>query len=155
MDKKKESSCLPDMKKSTDDLNKIIREKKDIKDFFKENSNELMFSSLADLLEFYIHSKSLDKSEVLEKANMVKSYGYELFNGNKKNPSRDKLIALCFGMELNLDETNHVLKQAGLSELYVRRPRDAIIMNSISHNKSLMETNETLDELGEDPIGEY
>ena len=151
MKKTNEAQNMPDLKKTTDDLNKLIKEKKDVTDFLKENSNEFMFSNVQELLEFHIKTKGLKKSEVLERANIAKSYGYEILNGGK-SPSRDKYIAICFGMKLNLNETNRVLKQAGLSELYVRKPRDAIIISAIYQGKSLIETNEKLDELGEDPI---
>lgn len=136
------------MKKSTEELYKLIKEKRDVAEYLQENSSELLFSSVHELLEFHINSKGLNRSEVIDKANLAKSYGYQILQG-KKNASRDKLLCLCFGMELNLSETNRVLKQAGLSALYPRVPKDAIIISCIEQKKSLMEVNEKLDELGE------
>lgn len=136
------------MKKSTEELYKLIKEKRDVAEYLEENSSELLFSSVHELLEFHINSKGLNRSEVIDKANLAKSYGYQILQG-KKNASRDKLLCLCFGMELNLSETNRVLKQAGLSALYPRVPKDAIIISCIEQKKTLMEANEKLDELGE------
>ena len=139
------------MKKSTDDLFKEIKEKRDIAVYLKENSNELLFSSLEELIEFFIRSKKLNKSRVLDKANLSKPYGYQIIKG-EKHPSRDKLIMLSFGLELSVDETNRLLKQAGYSSLYPRIPRDAIIIKGIDKKESLIDTNEKLDEFGEDPL---
>lgn len=139
------------MKKSTDDLYKEIQEKRSIEQYLKDNSNELLFSNLQDLIKFYIRSKKLNKSKVLDKANISKPYGYQIIKG-EKHPSRDKLIELSFGMGLSLEETNRLLKQAGYSALYPRIPRDAIIISAIIKNKSLIDANGDLDEFGEDPL---
>ena len=53
---------------------------------------------------------------------------------------------LAFGMKLTLDETRKLLKIAGLSDLYVRIPRDSVIIFCLQNGKNLIETNEMLDD---------
>ena len=61
------------MEKTTDELLKSLKSKKNIEDFFKENTSELLFSSLKDLIDFYINRKKLKKSEVIRRS-MLGSY---------------------------------------------------------------------------------
>ena len=98
------------MKKTTEELLNILKSKRSYNDFLKEQIDELYFASISEYLEILLAQKGLKKSDVILKANLDKSYAYQIFNGNKTNPSRDKLIMLAFGMELNLDETRKLLK---------------------------------------------
>lgn len=98
------------MEKSTDELMKILNSKKSYNEFFEEEVGELCFSSVADYLEVLLNEKHLKKSDVIRKSNLDKNYAYQIFNGNKLNPSRNKMLMLAFGMELSLKETRKLLK---------------------------------------------
>ncbi len=135
------------MKKTTDELLNILKSKRNYSDFLKENIDELYFASISEYLEMLLAQKKLKKGEVINKANLDKGYAYQIFNGNKTNPSRDKLIMLAFGMGLNLGETRKLLKISNVSDLYVRNPRDSAIIFCIENKLDLIQTNEKLDEL--------
>ncbi len=135
------------MEKSTGELLEILKSKKDYKEFLEEEIGELCFQSISEYLEMLLSEKGLKKAEVIDRSNIDKNYAYQIFNGNKTNPSRDKMIMLAFGMKLNLNETRSLLKIAGLNDLYVRNPRDSIIIYCIYNNLSLIQTNEYLDDL--------
>ena len=66
----------------------------------------------------------------------IGSYGLQLsnviLNGNRTNPSRDRVIALCIACHMNLTDTNRALKTAGLSPLYSKVSRDAAIIIMIN-----------------------
>ena len=134
------------MEKSTSDLLGVLKSKKNYSEFFQNEIGELIFKSLDEYLGVLLKEKDLKKSEVIEKSNLDKNYAYQLFNGIKKNPSRDKILMLAFGMKLTLDETRKLLKIAGLSDLYVRIPRDSVIIFCLQNGKNLIETNEMLDD---------
>ena len=134
------------MEKSTSDLLSVLKSKKNYSEFFQNEIGELIFKSLDEYLGVLLKEKNLKKSEVIEKSNLDKNYAYQLFNGIKKNPSRDKILMLAFGMKLTLDETRKLLKIAGLSDLYVRIPRDSVIICCLQNGKNLIETNEMLDD---------
>lgn len=140
------------MKKTTEELLNILKSKRSYDDFLKEQIDELYFASISEYLEILLAQKALKKSDVITKANLDKSYAYQIFNGNKTNPSRDKLIMLAFGMELNLDETRKLLKISNVSDLYIRNPRDAAIIFCIENKLDLIRTNEKLDELSLAPL---
>ena len=134
------------MEKSTNELLGVLKSKKNYSEFFQNEIGELIFKSLDEYLGVLLKEKNLKKSEVIEKSNLDKNYAYQLFNGIKKNPSRDKILMLAFGMKLTLDETRKLLKIAGLSDLYVRIPRDSVIIFCLQNGKNLIETNEMLDD---------
>lgn len=101
------------MKKSTDDLMNMLKASPDIEDFFRENDDEIFFDSLSRLLDFYRVQKGIKKSEVVQRSCLDRSYAYQLLNGSiKKSPSRDKVIMLCYGLSLDVEETQNVLKRA-------------------------------------------
>lgn len=132
------------MEKSTDELMKILNSKKSYNEFFEEEVGELCFSSVADYLEVLLNEKHLKKSDVIRKSNLDKNYAYQIFNGNKLNPSRNKMLMLAFGMELSLNETRKLLKVCCLPDLHVRSPRDSIIIFGLNKKMSLIDVNESL-----------
>ena len=136
------------MEKSTNELLEILKQKKSYEEFFKEEIGEFYFTSVAEYLELLLGEKNLTKSEVILRGNLDKNYAYQIFNGNKTNPSRNKILMLAFGLGLNLNETRKLLKVAGLTDLYVRSPRDSIIMFCINKGESLISTNEYLNDFG-------
>ena len=55
-------------------------------------------------------------------------------------------------MDLSIDETNSLLKLAGLSPLYPRIKRDSIIIINMNNKKSVVEINEELYNEGEETL---
>lgn len=129
--------------KKTDDLYKALSEKRSIDEYFAENSDEMLFDTVADLLNFRIASEKLSKIEVINRSGIEKHYGYQILNGTK-NPSRDKLIMLGFGIGLPINEMNHLLKKSGYGELYPRDARDSVIVFALLHHMDVISTNELL-----------
>ena len=132
------------MEKSTEELLEILKSKKTYQDFLQEEIGELVFSSLSEYLEMLINEKGLKKSEIILRSNLDKNYAYQIFNGNKTNPSRNKVLMLAFGMGLTLNETRKLLKISSQSDLYVRSPRDSLIMHCLNNGASLITCNEYL-----------
>lgn len=138
------------MDKSTSELLEILKSKKTYEEFFEQEIGELCFSSIAEYLDVIIKEKGVSKSQVIKRANLDKNYAYQIFNGNKTNPSRNKILMLAIGMKLTLNETRKLLKIAGLTDLYARSPRDSVIIFCINKGMSLIETNEQLNDFGLD-----
>ena len=138
------------MYKSTEELTNILKSKKSYTDFFQEEVGELEFKTIAEYLDMLLSEKKLQKNEVIARSNLDRNYAYQIFNGRKTNPSRDKMIMLPIGMGLTLEETRKLLKVSSLSDLYIRNPRDSIIMYCLVQKNDLIETNETLSNYGVD-----
>ena len=129
--------------KTTDELAHEISRSDNILDYFAENRSEMQLGSLPEYLDRWLKQKNCSKADVVRRSNLNKAYVYQIFLG-KKFPSRDKIIALAFGLELDEKEVQVLLKQAGYRELYPRDPRDALLLYAIGHHQSIINANELL-----------
>lgn len=136
-------------KKTTDELKNEILQTNEIESFFGKNEKELADMPLDKYVSEIIAEKKLKKSEIIKGSGMNRIYAYQIFSG-KRIPSRDKLIALAFGLQLNIDQTDKLLKHAGFQPLYARSKRDAIIISVMNRGKSVYTANEQLYESGFD-----
>ena len=138
--------------KPTDDLLKILKSannQKDLKSYISSNLDEEL--SLDEYLGNKLTEKGISKSQAIKNSNLDRTYGYENFKGQKVI-GREKLIALCIGIGLNLTETQRALTICKQKILYAKDARDSIIIFSINNNYSIMETNELLFEENFEPI---
>ncbi|MBP5159392.1 MAG: hypothetical protein ILP10_03740 [Lachnospiraceae bacterium] len=105
----------------------------------------------------YIKALTLAKGEreeaVIRRGGIESSYGHRLFKG-ARNPSRDTVLQLAFGLELDSDGTQQLLKVARATALHPRVKRDAVIAFCLYNHKSFMETQELLYDNGLPTIGE-
>ena len=134
--------------KDTNDLFTELHENGNIKNYLRRNRDEFVLP-LGEYLENLLAQKNLTKQAVIEKSNVQREYAYHIFSGLKKNPSRPKILALAFAMELNLEETQYLLRYAKQSPLYPRNPWDSIIISAIEQKLTVLQTNELLNQLGE------
>lgn len=129
--------------KSTDELNHAIKMATDIEDYLSENKENMLKRSLSGHLNMMLSKKAISKAEVVRGSLLDRAYVYQIFSG-EKNPSRDKLIAIAFGLRLSDQETQHMLKLSCNRELYARDERDALILFALQRNMTILETNELL-----------
>ena len=129
--------------KTTDELVHEIKTSDDILDYLEKNSAEMQVDSLPEYLKGWLARKKLTKADVVRRSNLNRAYVYQIFLG-RKYPSRDKVIALAFGLGLDAEEVQTLLKQAGYRELYPRDPRDALLLYAFSQGQGVFEANELL-----------
>lgn len=134
------------MKKTTEELFHILKNTRSINSYIENQAENLSASSLEDYLAQLLSDKALSKSECIQKSGLDRTYCYQIFSGAKK-PSRDKLLALCIGMELTTDEVQQLLKATGYPPLYPRHQRDSVILFCLNRRLSLSELNELLFEM--------
>ncbi|MDE6214341.1 MAG: helix-turn-helix transcriptional regulator [Lachnospiraceae bacterium] len=94
-----------------------------------------------------LSEKGLTRADVIRGSLLGRAYVYRIFAGDKI-PSRDKLIALAFGLQLSDPETQKMLKLSGNRELYARDGRDALILFALQRNMTIMDANGMLFEHG-------
>ena len=129
--------------KSTDELSHEIKAARNIEDYLKKNKDHMIMTNLSEHLNMLLSLKKLKKADVVRASLLDRTYVYKIFAG-EKNPTRDKLIALAFGLHLTDLETQKMLKLSGNRELYARDERDALILFSLQQNKTIFELNEML-----------
>lgn len=129
--------------KTTDELMNEIKQTREIENFLEKNDSEFVSEPLHIVLNRMLEENDLKKAKVVARSGLNRVYCYQIFSG-KRIPSRDKLIAICFGFQFDLQRTDALLKVAGFSPLYARNKRDAVIIFAITSKKSIFGVNELL-----------
>ena len=140
------------IRKTTTQLLKELENFNTFEEYENANRDSMISKNLSEYLTDLLNERNLTKAEVIRKAEHSDGYAYQIFSGLKTAPKRDKLICLSIGMGLSVNETNSVLKIAGLSPLYPKIKRDSIIIINMNNNKSVVEINEALYNEGEDTL---
>lgn len=138
--------------KTTDELNHEIKAATDIEDYLRNNNGNMLSHSLSEHLNLLLSQKERTRADVVRGSLLDRAYVYQIFSG-EKTPSRDKLIAIAFGLNLSYDETQKMLKLSGNRELYSRDERDTLIMFALQREMTIFETNELLVDHGYAVLG--
>lgn len=128
--------------KQTDELLKTIKSSRDLDGFL--DKQEFIKVNISEYLNHLIEEKQFIKSEVIKRSCLDRVYAYQILSGTR-TPSRDKLIQFAFGMELDFDEIQKLLKYNGFAPLYAKNRRDSIIIFAINEKVSVVELNIMLD----------
>ena len=130
-------------KKNTDDLRQELMQAPNLVRFLSTNREQFSNESLVECLNRLLGEKRISKAALAKQAGMSEVYLHQIFAG-RRNPSRNRLLCLCFGLEASIDETQDLLKRCGLAQLYPKNKRDAIIYYGLVHKMSLPELNDKL-----------
>lgn len=136
------------MKKNTDELSKILENKKNRKDldeYLDRNRDNFSNLTFAELLEQTLKENKVSKTDAIKCSNLENHYAYEIFRGKKdKNLSRNKVIMLCIGMGSDLEQTRKLLLKKQYAPLYPKDERDSIIIFGLLRKLSVMDINTLL-----------
>lgn len=138
--------------KTTEELTHEIMAATDIEDYLRVNRNSMITGKLSEYLEELLLRKGISKAEVVRRSMMDRAYVYQIFSG-ERTPSRDKLIALAFGLDLTCGEMQKMLKLSCNRELYAREKRDALILFARKRGWTLERANELLFDHGFAALG--
>lgn len=136
-------------KKRTDELLKIISQEKDLQKYLTDNAEEFENAVLYLELDKLLQKYNRKKADIIRLSNLDKTYVYQIFDGTRQNPSRDKLLAICIACGADLPEIQRILCTGHCQQLYPRRVRDSIIIYGITHKHSVSQINETLYDMRE------
>lgn len=109
--------------------------------------------TLDEYLCLQIEKRGIKRSTVIKKAKLNTTFGYQLFSG-ERNAGKDTLLQLAFAMDMNLRETQRLLKIGGAGELYCKNRREAIVIYAITKGKTLTQADDLLFHFGEKTICE-
>lgn len=129
--------------KTTDDLQHELLTAPDLDRFLEENDEKFNHEDVPALLNKMFEHKNISKATLAKQAGMSSVYLHQVFSG-RRNPSRNRMLCICLGMEATLEETQELLKRSGMGLLYPKDRRDAIIIYGLLHNQSLFEVNDKL-----------
>lgn len=147
------------MKKTTNTLTNILKKTKPehLDTYFENNAEEVLAQDnpFAAYMRSTVREKGLRFQEVFLRADVSEGYGYKLISGEKHTRQRDTILKLCLGAGFTLDETQRALKIYGMSPLYARFPRDAVLISAISSGtREPAEINRLLEQNGQPQLRE-
>ena len=136
------------MKKTTQELLDLMKDSKDYHQYLATNRENMIqeHMKIARVLSALLAEKNAVKSEVIAKSGIENHYAYQIFSGTK-TPSRDKILMLCIGFGLSVDETQQLLKITGYAQLYSKGERDNVILFGLAKKLSIVDINGLLYEL--------
>ncbi len=129
--------------KNTDSLKMELMASPNLDEFLSENKENFTNESVPEVLNRIISEKNISKATLAKQSGISEVYLHQIFAG-RRNPSRNRLLCLCYGLETSLDETQELLKLCGVAQLYSANRRDAILIFGIVHGISLFEINDKL-----------
>lgn len=105
--------------KNTDDLQQELMEAHDLDQFLSDNEENFINNSVCELLSLLFRKRNISKATLAKQSGMSEVYLHQVFAG-RRNPSRSRLLCLCFGLQTTVEETQELLKQCGFARLYTR-----------------------------------
>ena len=127
----------------TSDLETKLSRASSLEEFLSENEDSFVDSDFVSLLGSIFERKKISKATLAKRSGMSDVYVHQLFAGKRK-PSRNRLLCLCIGMQVSLEECQELLRRNRNATLYTRTRRDAVIEYGILHHMELYEINERL-----------
>lgn len=127
----------------TDTLMRRIFKASALDDVFRQNEASMVSESFVECLTAMCAEKGMIPERVIRNSEIDRSYGHQLFNGTRQ-PSRDKVLQLAFGLGLRVDEAQRLLRSADKSPLYPRIKRDAAVLFGLGKSMNILEVQSLL-----------
>ena len=137
--------------KDTNNMQQELMSAADLDRFLSENQDNFLSGNILELLNALFQKRNISKAALAKQSGMSEVYLHQVFAG-RRNPSRSRLICLCFGLSATLDEDQELLKKGGFAQLFPKNRRDAIIIYGLVNNASLFEVNDKLFAEGEETL---
>lgn len=104
--------------------------------------------TLPEYLRGLLDARGFKRADVIRRSGLNATFAYDIFAG-KSRPGRDHAIMLAFGLSCSLIEAQRLLRLAGVSELWAKDRRDAIVIWCLDRGRTREECDDALWRLGE------
>ncbi|RRD96421.1 hypothetical protein EII17_00195 [Clostridiales bacterium COT073_COT-073] len=101
-------------------------------DSFPQNWDEFLDDNIRLFFDQLFEQTQQKKSDVIRKANISRTYGYQLMDGRRLG-KRDYYILIAIAMSLDLKTTQRMLAIANCGPLHPLIKRDAAIIFALNH----------------------
>lgn len=105
----------------------------DLPAFLHEHRQELLAGPrpFAGYMRSKFKEKGMLQQNVFLAADLSENYGYKLIAEEKHTVNRDTILRICLAAGFDPDETQTALVLYGMAPLYVRLPRDLVLLVAI------------------------
>lgn len=132
---------------------KTVKTENAVKKYVDKYLKSFHQETFHEYLRKHILSRNLSMARVMNNSRLNKNYGYNITNGTRMRPGREKVLALCIGADMSFDEAQKALYLAGQPLLDPRNERDVWIAFALnSHINDVLVLNIKLEELGLEPL---
>ncbi len=128
---------------STQELWARLFKSTSVGEYLDKLADECEMPSFSEYITFLCQERHEKPESIIKRSDLDSSFGHRLFSG-MRNPSRDTVLQLAFGFEMDTDETQQLLKIAGVTALHPRVKRDAVIAYCLHNRKSVVEVQRLL-----------
>ena len=127
-----------------------IRDDSDGEKFINDHSDS---ETLHGFLNSLVAQQDITIPELIDRSGVSRNYIYNILSGERSNPGRDKVIAICIGLGASFTQINRALELVKYSALYPRDERDARIAIAVNQGvNSVTEVNLILEKNGLNPL---
>ena len=138
---------------TTRSLSKKLQSIKDDNDGETFIRNHADSETLQGFLNRLMAEQEVTIPELIDRSGISRNYIYNILSGERPNPGRDKVIAICIGLRASFTQINRALEIVKHSALYPRDERDARIAIAVNQGvKTVTEVNLMLEKNGLKPL---
>lgn len=137
------------MKTKTTDLENALKHAS--RDNLGQIYQKIQTPSFPHAIDNLLAQKNINRSELIKKTNLDRTYAYQILNGDK-NGSKDKILQICIALSCTVKETNQILTISNNAKLYAKTKRDSLIIFALNNNYSVLETNDLLLMYNQEPL---
>ena len=139
------------------DTNKLIRYLKHenalaLSEMIKEQEKQATVSSFPVFMDRVIREKHIKRKDIALRTGLSQYYTYIFLNGSKRTAERDYILAICFAVRMDLNETQHALNIYGMPQLDENDARSGIIIRAIEKGIGFDGCNKWLETCGLPPL---
>ena len=120
-------------------------------DAFPENGAEFLDDDIRAFFDGLIERSGYRRSEIIRKANIAGSYGYQIMEGRRLG-KRDYYLSVALALSLDLQTTQRMLAVTRSGALHPLIKRDAAVMFAINHGYDAEKTYDFMVELELPPL---
>ena len=120
-------------------------------DSFPEDWDEFMDEDIRIFFDTLLSETGQKKGDVIRKANLSRTYGYQLMEGRRRG-KRDYYLLIALAMSLDLKTTQRMLSVTQSGSLHPLIKRDAAVIFAINHGYDIVETYTFMSTLGLPPL---
>ena len=128
---------------STQELWARLFKSPSVGDYLEKTGDVCEMLAFSEYISQLCEEKQEKPENIIKRSDLESSFGHRLFSG-ARNPSRDTVLQLAFGFEMDTDDAQQLLKIARVTALHPRVKRDAVIAYCLHHRKSVIEAQKLL-----------
>lgn len=122
-------------------------------DSFPEDWDEFLDDDIRTFFENLLSETGQKKSDIIRKANLSRTYGYQIMEGRRLG-KRDYYLQIAIAMSLDLRTTQRMLSVTRCGSLHPLIKRDAAVIFAINHGYDNYQTYDFMTSLDLTPLSD-